>query len=148
MSTEPKPTMPELFPLPEGIKLRTRKFGTNPVSLLVSGPMGGPQGASSAPRLEFRIEWEDAAQGLSVTVRERDDGHLIADVFSTDPARLHKAALSVGLVGTVEEGLIRKTVPLNVPEEDGCSGSADFGPLTAAVKELGSQIGIVAFLLM
>src|SRR5438874_803830 len=30
----------------------------------------------------------------------------------------------------------------------GCSGSADFGLLTGSVKELGPQLGVVAFLLL
>jgi hypothetical protein len=148
MSTEPKPTQSDPFPVPEGIKLRARKFGANPVSQLVAAPVGGPRGDDSAPRPPFRIDWEDTAQGLTVKVRERTGGHLIVEVVSTDPLLLKNAAVSVGLVGTVEDGLIRKTIPLDVPEEGGCSGSADFGPLAAAVTELGPQIGIVAFLLV
>jgi hypothetical protein len=146
VSTKPNPSGP--LPLPEGVKLRTRKFGTNPTSALVPVPVGNGTGDSSAPREEFGLDWEDPALGLTLRVRERDNGHLIAEVFSTDPARLNKAAVSVGLVGTVENGQLRKTIALTVAEENGCSGSADFGPLSAAVKELGPQIGVVAFLVV
>ena len=44
----------------------------------------------------------------------------------------------VGLVGTAKDHVLRKTIPLEVPEKTGCSGSADFGPLGDRVKELGS----------
>jgi hypothetical protein len=149
VNTEPKPTLSDLFPLPEGIKLRSRKFGANPVSQPASAPVGGDKGDSSEPRPEFRLRWEDTQQGLTVTVREREGGHLIADVFSTDAAHRDKADVSVGLVGTHEDRLIRKTIRLSVPETDGCSsGSADFGPLTDAATELGSQLRLVVFLLV
>jgi hypothetical protein len=148
MNTDPKPTLPDLFPLPEGIQLRTRRFGANPVSSPVPAPVGGNRGDSDAPRPEFKLHWEDPQQGLTVIVRERDNGHLIADVFAIDPGLLDKGAISVGLVGTVEGGLIRKTIPLGVPEKDGCSGSADFGPLASAVAELGSPLRAIVYLLV
>ena len=59
MSTEPKPALPGLFPLPEGIKLRTRKFGANPVSEFVPAPVGGDRDDVTAPRSEFKLRWED-----------------------------------------------------------------------------------------
>jgi hypothetical protein len=148
VDTEKTPPLADLYSLPPGTKLRVRKFGANPTSPLVPTPVGGNQGASAAVRPEFRLRWEDQQQGLQVTVRERDNGHLIAEVFSTDPALLTKATVSVGLVGTIEDGLIRKTIPLDVPETTGCSGSADFGLLEDAVKELGSELGVVVFLLL
>ena len=148
MATDPKPPLPGHFPLPEGLKLRSRKFGVNPVSSLVPVPVGGDNGDSSNPRPQFEIAWEDNQQGLKVLVRERDDGHLIANVLCTDAGLLNKAAVSVGLMGTVEDRLIRKTIPLDVPEATGCSGSADFGPLADAVEELGPQLGVVVFLLV
>jgi len=148
MSTDPKPTLPDLFPLPEGTKIRARKFGAKPVSPLVPAPVGGDKGDAAAPRAAFKVCWEDPQQGLTVLVRERDNGHLIADVICTEAGLLDKAAVSVGLVGTVVDHLIRKTIPLDVPEKSGCSGSADFGPLADAVKELGPQLGVVVFLLV
>jgi hypothetical protein len=149
MSTEHKPTLEGQYPLPEGVKLRTRKFGANPMSSLISTPPGGDRGDSSPARTEFKIRWEDQEHGLTVLIRERrDSGHLIADVFCTDAGRLNNLAVSVALVGTVEDQMIRKTIPLNVPEKTGCSGSADFGLLTDAVKELGAQLGVVVFMLV
>lgn len=64
----------------------------------------------------------------------------------TNAGLLNRAAVSVGLVGTAEDRLIRKTIALDMPEKDGCSGLADFGRLTDAVKELGPQLGAVVFL--
>jgi hypothetical protein len=148
MSTDPKRTLPDLFPLPDGTKIRARKFGAKPVSPLVPAPVAGDKGDDAAPRAAFKIRWEDQQQGLTVLVRERGNGHLIADVFCTDAGLLDKAAVSVGLVGTVEDHLIRKTIPLDVSENSGCSGSADFGLLADAVKELGQQLGVVVFLLV
>jgi len=148
MTTDPKQTLLDLFPLPEGVKLRARKFGANPVSSFVPTPVGGDKGDSSNPRPEFKIAWEDKQQGLKILVRERENGHLIADVSCTDAGLLNKAAVSVGLVGTLEDHLIRKTIPLDVPEATGCRGSMDFGPLADAVKELGPQLGVVVFLLV
>jgi hypothetical protein len=148
MNTEPKPTLPDPRSLPEGVKLRTRRFGTNPVSPLISVPDSRNQSDSSAVPPAFAIGWEDPGQGLKVTVRANGSGRLIAEVFAADQALLNKGALSVGLVGTIEGGLIRKTIPLTASEANGCSGSADFGPLASAVQELGGRIGIVAFLLV
>jgi len=151
VNTEKKSVLDDLYPLPEGVKLRTRKFGANPMSPLASTPTGGPQGASSPDRTEFKIRWEDQEHGLTVLVRERrESGHLVADVFCTDAARLNKLAVSVALVGTIEDHMIRKTIPLDVPEKEigGCSGSADFGLLTEATEELGTQLGVVVFMLV
>jgi len=140
--------MPDLYPLPAGIKIRKRRFGANPVSPLVPAPVGGDKADSSAPRPAYKLRWEDREQGLTVLVRKRDNGHLIADVLSTDAGMLKKAAVSVGLVGPIEDHPIRKTIPLDVAEKGGCSGSADFGLLTDVVRELGSQLGMVVILLV
>jgi hypothetical protein len=147
MSTDPKPPLSDLFLLPEGIKIRVRKFGANPLSPLVPVPVR-PDKGDAAPRPAFQLRWEDPQQGLTVLVREQENGRLIANASCTDASLLNKAAMSVGLVGTVENYLIRKTIPLDAPEKTGCSGSADFGPLTEAVKQLGPQLGVVVFLLV
>ena len=86
--------------------------------------------------------------GLKVHVREREDGHLIASVFCTDATLLNKVAVSVAVAGMVEDRLLRKTIFLNVAENNGCSGSADFGLLADAVQTLGPQLGLVVFLLV
>jgi hypothetical protein len=148
MAAEPKPTPPDLFPLPAGIKLRTRKFGANPLALHASALAGVCKGDPSAPREEFEIRWEDQKQGLTVIVRNRDDGRLIADVFAIDAALLNKAWVSVSLVGKAEHDSERKTIPLDVAEKNGCSGSAEFGPLVDVVNRLGPEIGLVVFLLV
>ena len=149
MTTENKLTLEGQYALPEGVKLRTRKFGANPMSPLVATPPGGDRGDAGPARTEFKIRWEDPDHGLTVLVRERrESGHLVADVFCTDAGQLNKLAVSVALVGTIEDQMIRKTIPLDVPEKIGCSGSADFGPLTEATKELGAQLGVVVFMLV
>jgi len=148
MSTDPKPNLWDLFPLPKGMKHRSPKFGANPTSPPVPVPVGGDKGDTTDPRPAFQIPWEDPQLGLKVLVQEREDGHLIADVFCTNAALLNKAAVSVGLVGTAVDPLIRKSIQLNVPEKNGCRGSWDFGLLTNTVKELGPQIGLIVFLLL
>jgi hypothetical protein len=146
MNTDPTSNPPDFFPLPHGMKIRTPKFGAQPVSPFFPVPI--TEGEPSAVRPEFKICWEDQQQGLSVVVRERENGHLSAAVFCTDAGLLDKAAVSVGLMGATAEHSIHKTIPLNVRDKTGCSGSADFGPLACAVKELGPQLGVVVFLLI
>jgi hypothetical protein len=73
---------------------------------------------------------------------------LIADVFCTYAGLLDQSAVSVGLMGVAADHVIPKAIPLNVPDNNCRSGSADFGPLTDVVKELGSQLGVIVFLLV
>ena len=42
--------------------------------------------------------------------------------------------------------MLHKMIPLNVPEKNGCSGSADFGPIANAIVELGPQFRVIIFL--
>jgi len=147
-----KPSLADLYPLPEGVKLRTRKFGANPVTPLKATPPGGAAFDSDPGRPEFQLRYEDQHLGLLALVREDvDSRHLIAEVFSSNPEHLNRqAAVSVALVGTVEEQMIRKTIPLK-PDDHGqyrCSGSADFGTLDDAVRELGDQLGLMVFLII
>jgi hypothetical protein len=102
----------------------------------------------TTPRPPFKLQWEDAGLGVTVTVTERDDGHLIAEAFSREAGRAGSAAVSVGLVGTIEGRTVRKTIPLSVIENTGCRGSADFGPLADAARDLGSHLGMVVILLV
>jgi hypothetical protein len=153
MDTNRQATGPGGFPLPEGYRRRVYKFGKKPTTGFYSVPV--PTGNSNAVgRPPFAIDWSDAEQGLSVVVREREDGHLIAEVFCTDARLLHKAWVSVGLGGMVDALPISKVIPLNTPAatntpgKGSCSGSADLGLLTDFVKELGSQLALVAFLLL
>jgi hypothetical protein len=149
VNIEGKPTLESQYPLPESVKLRTRKFGTNPVSPLVSTPLGPDQADSCLTPPEFKILWEDQEYGLTVHVDEqRESGHLVASVFCADAGQLNKLAVSVALVGAIDDQMIRKTIPLHVQEKTGCSGSADFGPLTEAVKELGPKLRVVVFMLV
>jgi hypothetical protein len=147
MSTEPQQNLDDLFPLPKGVKLRTHKFGARPWSALVPAPVGGNLDASSTPRPEFQIPWEDQQQGLSVLVSEQENGRLVATVACTNACLLGKA-VAVGLTGSAAEHPICKTISLHASETGGCGGAADFGPLTDAVKELGPHLGIVVFLLV
>jgi hypothetical protein len=144
MITKNTPTLEGQYPLPEGVKLRKRKFGTSPVSPLVQVQ----RAAVSAPT-DFEIGWKDSEHGLTLVIREqRENGRLVANVFCSDSGHLNKLAVSVGLVGMGEERMIRKTIPLVVAEKNGCSGSADFGPLAEAVEELGDRLGVVVFMLV
>src|SRR5687767_5096849 len=111
MSTDPKQTLDELFPLPKGIKIRSRKFGKNPVSALVPTSVGQANCSADSQRSPFQIDWEDQHLELKVRVREQENGRLIATVFCNNADRLGKAAVSVGLWGTAAEFSIRKSVP-------------------------------------
>jgi hypothetical protein len=149
MEPDLKSTLDRLYPMPEGVKLRTRKLGKNPESQLVSTPTDAEIADSGPSRSAFTIHWEDKEYGLSVLVREsQETGHLVADVFCTDAGQLNNLAVSVALVGTIDNQMIRRTIPLGALEKAGCSGSADFGPLTEAVKKLGSRLRIVVFMLV
>jgi hypothetical protein len=134
------------FP-PEGITVREPLFGTSPGSPLFPFHMD-----DSTPHQTFKICWEnqfsekDGGRKLSVVVHERDDGHLIAEVFCTDPGLVNVGVASVGLSGTIEEQRIHKSIPFRVLEKDGCSGSFDFGLFKNVVKELGQGMRVVTFL--
>jgi hypothetical protein len=175
MNEKKKLTLEELYPLPEGVKLRIRKFGANPTTGFVSAP-GGGQGAAAGPaRPPFKLRWEDTTLGLTVLMREDlASGRLVADVFCTDPAKLNKASVSVSLVGKGKDQSVRKEIPLNEPEtasqaistslapsigktislnepdprSGGCCGSAKFGSLNDAIGELGTELGLVVFMLL
>ena len=145
MNHDPKKALDVLFPMPAGIRVHSYKLGANPISPLVPVSV---QGESSEPRPEFKICWDDQQLGVTVLVQEREDGHLIANAFCTNANLLNKGAVSVGLVGTGIDHRSAKVIPLVVPEKTGCSGSADLGPLSGAVKELGTQLGVVVILLV
>ena len=84
---------------------------------------------------------------LTVSMRESETGRLIADVFSAEMGLLNKAWVSVSLWGTAEGQQIRKSVPLDVAQTNGCSGSADFA-LANAVEQLGDRLGLIVFLVL
>jgi hypothetical protein len=141
------------IPLPEGSRRRVYKFGKKPTTGFFSVPVLAGNG-NAVGRPPFTIDWSDAEQGLSAVVREREDGHLIAEVFCTDARLLHKAWVSVGLGGKVDALPIGKVIPLDTPaaadtpRKGGCHGSGELGLLTDAVKELGSELALVVFLLL
>jgi hypothetical protein len=146
MNSDIQRNIDELYPLPKGVKLRKRIFGPNASSPLFPIPT---RGDSNPDTQEFMIRWEDPTYGLTVLVRERsEDSHLIADVVCTNADQLNKLAVSVALYGTKEMQMIRKTIPLAVPQQTGCSGSADFGLFSAAVEKLGTQLGVIVFKLI
>lgn len=146
MNTDPERNLSDFFPFPKGMKVRKHKIGANPISPLVPAPVAGDNGDCCAARPEFKICWEDRQQGLTVLVRAHENGRLIADVFCTNGELLDKAWVSVALVGTGVDHMSCKAIPLKVPEKNGCSGSADIGPLADAVKELGAYLGVVVLL--
>jgi hypothetical protein len=150
VSHDKEPSLADLYPLPEGVRLRSRKFGANPVTPLQPTPSRGAE-CASGDAVEFLLRHEDQELGLFTRVREdADSHHLIAEVFSIHSEHLNQAAVSVALVGTVEDQMIRKTIPLNTEEHSKyrCSGSADFGKLEDAIRELGAQLGLIVFLVV
>jgi hypothetical protein len=135
MSNNRKPTLEELFPLPSGIKIHTRKFGVAPVSQPVLVPAVG-----------FRYVFEDPEQGLHVVVTERDDGRLVGEATYRDAAGPERAVVSVAITSNRTEDSIRKTIQLNEPTEGGgCRGTADFGTRADAIARLGDQFVFVVF---
>ena len=148
MTPETKSAFDDLFPLPQGVKLRARRFAANPVSEPASAPVGGPLGNNSAPRKAFELHWSDEALQLSVDVRERDNGRMVAEAFCKDASLLGRAAVSVGLVGEDEEvyDTVGGSILLNETEDGGCAGSLDLGPLADAVERLGANLRLVAYL--
>jgi hypothetical protein len=148
MSHEKKPSPADLFPLPEWVKIRTRKFGANPVTPLQPIPSGE---SADANRPEFLLRFQDQDLGIVALVGEdRQSRHLLARVFSSKPEHLNEAAVSVAIVGTVEDQMLRKSIPLNTEEHGDyhCSGSADFGRFDDVVGKLGDQLGLIVFLLI
>lgn len=151
MQPDKSTTLTDLFPLPEGVKLRRFRFGTTPPTPAQLLPPNIMQGGTNDPP-EFELTWRDTGLGLTVIVRERPDNHkLYAQVFSRDPAHLGKAAVSVALVGTKGDDMICKTVRLDTPETAGpdkCSGTDDFGPLKEARERLGDALSLTAILVV
>src|SRR5579883_2143948 len=103
MSSEKQSAFEEQFPLPPGVKLRARKFGSNPVSDFKSVPVQGQGASTGTPLPPLVLSWKDSGLGLTVLLREQaTTGQLVADVSCTDPAMLHRAAVAVALVGKDE----------------------------------------------
>src|SRR5947209_2115242 len=148
MNADPPPTFSDMFPQFKRFKFRTTKIGTKPVSPLYPVAIDGDKGAANAPRPHFKIDWQNEPLGITVHLHEREDGHVIADAHCTYADLLDTSAVSVGLYGSHGEHAIRKSVLLNVHESGGRRGSADFGLLTDLVKELGPELGVIAFLLV
>ena len=150
MSTDKTQSLSDLFPLPEGVKIRSRKFGANPATPLQ--PVRPASSADTSSPQEFKLRHEDKQLGLLAIVQEdANSGRLAAEVFSCHPDHMKRAAVSVALVGTIEGGMIRKTIPLDREVKNGdycCSGSADFGSLHDAVQQLGDRLGLIVFLLV
>jgi len=151
MNPEKKYTLEELFPLPAGMKLPVHKFGQNPVTAMETVQVGG-QGAAGEDHPPLTLTWDDLVKlRLSVVVREDPtSGKLIGDVVCTDPAMLNKASAFVAVVGKREFEMIRKKIKLDQPDKrtGGCYGSAEFGLLKDAVAQLGTELGLVVFLLI
>jgi hypothetical protein len=150
MDNSRQPTFEELFPLPPGVKLQKRKFGATPPTPLKTVQAGGQRSAGE-DEPPLTLTWDDAKLRLSAVVREDPHtGKLIGSAFCTDPAMLNKASASVSLVGTHEYEMIRKTIKLDQPDKrtGGCCGSADFGLLKDAIVKLGTELGLVVFMLV
>ncbi len=137
---------PGSMPLPAGIKRRKKKVGSTIGTPLAPVPMQTSQAA--LPRPPFEVHWEDAKLQLKVRVQERDTGHVVADVFCTEPNWLNNAWASVALYGAGEGQFIQKSIPLDAAAPGGCRGSWDFGPLANLVQRLGDQLGLIVFLLL
>lgn len=153
MSTDKTQSLSDLYPLPEGVKIRSRKFGANPATPLLPVRPAGPAASADTPSpQEFKLRHEDEKLGLLAILQEdANSGRLTAEVFSRHPDHMKRAAVSVALVGTIEGGMICKTIPLDREVKNGdycCSGSADFGSLADAVQQLGDRLGLIVFLLI
>ena len=111
------------------------KIGKHPVTPRVDVPTG-PE------RPLFRIEWEDPEFGLTVVVRELEDGKMMIDAFCSDAAMLDNLALAVGLVGKPDTMPITKHVYFDTPDPAGCRGSRSFDTFAQAVEYLGPRIGL------
>jgi hypothetical protein len=68
----------------------------------------------------------------------------------TDPVILNKASASVVLVGVQEYEMIQKSIKLDQPDQrtGRCCGSADFGLLKDALAKLGTELGLVVFMVV
>lgn len=135
-------------PPPPHTRVRLPRFGSDPVSPFVPVAAGNGRGDPPGPGPRFAIRWENRQVGLTAEVREREDGRLLAEVFSADAGLLNRGWVSVGLGGKTEKLPLGKAIPLTVPEAGGCSGSADLGLLPEVVKELGPELALVVFLLV
>jgi hypothetical protein len=150
MDNKRQPTFEELFPLPPGVKLHRRLFGATPPTPLKTVQPGGQRGAGE-DEPPLTLAWDDAKLRLSAVVREDPTtGKLIGSAFCTDPAMLNKGAAAVSLVGNREYEMILKTIKLDQPDQrtGGCRGSADFGLLKDAVAKLGTEMGLVVFMVV
>jgi len=137
----------EMFPLPAGVVLRECRFGSSNVSPVVALPLPGEQAGTGPERAAVMLRHSDPKLGVTVEVREiRESGHLSARATCTDAGLLNKAEVAVVFFGSAENRLVNRKVPLDVPEENGCSGSADFGKLSALADELGTSLGMVVCL--
>ena len=144
MNIDPESNKPVFSP--SGIRLRKKKFGTNMGAPLV--PVPANVADSLATRPAFELHLENPGIRLTVHMREREDGHLIVDAFCADPDLVNKAWAAVSLYGKGEWLRISKSIFLDVAEPTGCRGYADFGTMANALKELGHQMGLIAFLML
>jgi hypothetical protein len=141
----------QLFPLPEGVKLRKPRFGTAgpsaPVPIRVRHVQHA-RGEHQRPAPPFEIkDWNDPHLGLTINVLEDPDGEVWAYVDCNDRSYLGKE-VSVALLGSKGEyRLLRRTIALNTETSHGCSGKASFGKLQDLAEELGDQVQLSAFLL-
>ncbi len=139
MAPDEDAELDEMFPLPPGVVLRRRRFGSRSVSPLV--PLTTPAGTDRPP---VALRHSDPKLGVTVEIHEvRESGHLAAHARCTDGALLNKGEVSVVLYGAAEGRLINRRIKLEVAEVEGCSGSADFGKLAAIADELGTSFGMV-----
>ncbi len=146
MNSDKNP-LDEIFPLPPGMKLATRKFGVNPPL-----PLKAVRTGTQQTNLPLTFRWEDSTLGLTVVINEdQTTGKLAAEAFCNDPALKGKAAASVALFGREEFKMIRKTIKFDQPDNrmgSGCCGSADSGQLSDAIALLGPEMGLLVFMVV
>lgn len=110
------------------VKIHRYQFGTQPVSALVAVDAD-----------TFHLTHADETLWLRVTA-EVIDGHVAVYVRCSTSDKV-----SVALVGSDEESMIRRTVELK--KIDGINqGVEDFGTVDSVLALLGERIGIVAFI--
>jgi hypothetical protein len=134
----------DLFPLPEGTKLRKPRFGTAGPSKPQPLPPAGDSAASGGA--DFSLDWTDEHLQLEVRCRREGDD-LVVSVTCHDPA-LKGQAVSVFLLGSIQGHRLRKTVLLDETAPAGCAGKGSFGKIAQIARELGTTLAVVAHLLI
>jgi hypothetical protein len=138
----------QLFPLPEGTKLRKPRFGKAGPSAPCVLPSRAQQAhGSAAPPPPFALAWKDDDLGVDVAC-VIENGELVACALYRGAGR-PGLAVSVFLKGNLEGRTVRKTIPLDSEDQEGRKGSVSFGTVEQIAHDLGNELFLDdAFLLI